>query len=459
MIEMKSKQQEVYTISTDDCSIEENIKCKLTVDKECKYEPYDHGNMKQPINYCGAVVHLVRCTIGSGILVLPSVFFSVGYLIGIVGTLIIALLYVGNVHALLFSEYELCKKLKVRNLTFTGLVEKSFENGPKRLRKLGPFFKGMLCFYYGVPSGVALYLIIIADNTKTILQYYFDVELGTVKSISVVALLITSLCLIPKLKFLVPLSILTNVFSIINIGIILLYSLNFEAWKLNAEAIQDVNQIPKFFAVVLQSLIATGMILPLKNDMKKPKDFASSLGVLNVSFFLLTLLFGVFGLVGSLNYGAEVEPNILSNLPKGKTITISVYILYTLSLCVTYTLLFYVYFDTVWSNFLQQHLSQSKHENKCKYALRVAINVCAYLMAIAVPNFQLFTSIVGTVGIIIEIGLPSFLQLLVLWAIKVKSAVFRYSLFKNTIVILIAIIMFCMSTEQCVQDVIKLYNK
>lgn len=459
MIEMKSKQQEVYTISTDDCPVEENGKCKLPTDKECRYEPYDHGNTKHPINYCGAVVHLVRCTIGTGILVLPSVFHSVGYLIGVIGTLIIALLYVGNVHALLFSEYELCKKLKVRNLTFLGLVEKSFEHGPKCMRKLKSLFKGLLCFYYGVPSGVALYLIIIADNTKTILKYFFDIHLDTIQSISVVALFITSLCLIPKLKFLVPLSILTNIFSVINIAIILLYSLNVDVWPQNAVAVQDINQIPRFFAVVLQSLIATGMILPLKNDMKKPRSFASSMGVLNVSFFLLTLLFGTFGLVGSLNYGTSVQGNILSNLPEGEVITISVYILYTLSLCVTYTLLFYVYFDTVWSNFLQPHFGQSEHENKCKYALRIAINVGAYLMAIAVPNFQLFTSIVGTLGIIIEIGLPSVLQLLVLWAMKVKSVVFGYSLFKNTIIILIAIIMFCMSTEQCVQEVIKMYNK
>lgn len=199
------------------------------------------------------------------------------------------------------------------------------------------------------------------------------------------------------------------------------------------------------------------MILPLKNDMRKPKNFASSLGVLNVSFFLLTLLFGTFGLVGYLNYGEEVKGNILSNLPPGELITVSVYILYTLALCVTYTLLFYVYYDTIWSNFLQQHLCQSSHEKKCRYALRVAINTCAFLMAIAVPNFQLFTSIVGTLGIIIEIGLPSLLQLLVLSTIKVKSSVFRYSLVKNTTIILIAVVMFCMSTYTCVGDVYKLY--
>lgn len=256
MIEMKSKSEAVYTISTEDTK---EGKVKLPLEKD--YEPYDYGNTKQPIDYLGAIVHLVRCTIGTGILVLPFAFQSVGYVIGIAGTLVIALLYVGNVHALLFSEYELCKKLKVRNLTFIGLVEKSFENGPQGMRKLGPFFKSLLCFYYGVPSGVALYLIIIADNTNNILKHFFELDLELKQSIFVVAIFTTLLCLIPKLKFLVPLSILTNVFSVINIAILLLYSLNLEAWKQNAQPLNDVSQVPKFFAIVLQSLIATGMYI------------------------------------------------------------------------------------------------------------------------------------------------------------------------------------------------------
>lgn len=454
MVELKPKDPIIFTISND-CP-EDNPKQNCKCDKQ--YEPYLFGNTENPINYWGAVVHLVRSTIGTGILVLPFAFKNVGYVIGIVGSICIGILYMNTVHALLFTEYELCKRLKKRNLTFVGVVEETFKNGPKCLKRLGPYFKYLMYFYYGVPTGNAIYLIIIATNMKGIYDSYFESAIDLQCSISVIVFPVTFLCLIPKLKFLVPLSTLTNVFTLVNVGIILFYSMNLNQMRQDVRPIENEQFIPQFFAMVLQSLYATGIILPLKNDMKNPKYFASTYGVMNVAFSALIVLYTTFGLVGYLNYGGDVKDNILSNLPSGELITITVYVLYSLALSVTYTLLFYVYFDTIRTNILKDITSDTKFEKISEYGLRVGLNVMAYIMAVAIPNFALFTSIVGTIGIILEIALPALLQMILLFTSDYSNAIVFRNTFKNSLIIFLALSMFTMSLRSCVYDIIKLYS-
>ncbi|XKL66378.1 hypothetical protein PGB90_009798 [Kerria lacca] len=443
-----------------------------------EYEPYIFGNIHNGIDYWDTVIHLVRVTIGTGILILPYAFHTVGYGIGILGTLFIGLLYVNNVHSLLFTEYRLCKELKVPNLTYVSVVDKTFKVGPSWIKGLGPYFKYLLYFYYGLPTGNAIYLIIMGQNLNNIYGYYFeksenktwtgssymdengDGQSGDIHlkySISIVIIPLILLCLIPKLKLLVPLSALTNFFTLINIAIIFSYSLHFDQWKYNGQLIGDLNYVPQFFAIVLQSLIATGIILPLKNDMYKPKQFASACGVLNVSFVLLILLYICFGVVVSLNYGKAIHQNVLRNLPSDELLTLIIHVLYTLALFVTYTLVFYIYYDTIWMNLLQEKVLHTPYEKLTKYFLRICVNVVAYLMAILVPNFALYTSLIGSVGIILEISLPSILQLTLIMNSKCKPFVFVYYLLKNTIIILISFIMFIMSIKSCIFDIIRLY--
>lgn len=56
-------------------------------------------------------------------------------------------------------------------------------------------------------------------------------------------------------------------------------------------------------------------VLPLKNEMEKPKHFQKPLGVLNTGMSVVIFLITGVGFIGYLKWGEEVEGSLTLNLP------------------------------------------------------------------------------------------------------------------------------------------------
>lgn len=59
------------------------------------------------------LIHLLKGSLGTGILAMPNAFYNSGYIVGFVGTIIIGVICTYCIHMLLRSHYELCKRKKV----------------------------------------------------------------------------------------------------------------------------------------------------------------------------------------------------------------------------------------------------------------------------------------------------------------------------------------------------------
>ena len=59
------------------------------------------------------MIHLLKGSLGTGILAMPNAFFNSGYIIGTIGTVFIACICTYAIQLLLQAEYELCKRKKV----------------------------------------------------------------------------------------------------------------------------------------------------------------------------------------------------------------------------------------------------------------------------------------------------------------------------------------------------------
>lgn len=78
-------------------------------------------------------------------------------------------------------------------------------------------------------------------------------------------------------------------------------------------------------------------------------------------------------------------------------------------------------------------------------------------MAIAIPNLDLFISLVGALSLsMLGITFPAFLECIVKWN-KTSGAAKAFMIFKNVIIALIGVAGFIIGTSLSIKDIIKEY--
>ena len=75
------------------------------------------------------------------------------------------------------------------------------------------------------------------------------------------------------------------------------------------------SQYPLYFGTAIYAFEGIGVILPLENQMKTPRDMRGWNGVLNTSMTIVTCLYIAVGFFGYLKYGDAVQGSITLNLP------------------------------------------------------------------------------------------------------------------------------------------------
>ncbi|CAH0560287.1 unnamed protein product [Brassicogethes aeneus] len=130
---------------------------------EKDYDPYEHRNVLHPNTYFGALVHLLKCSLGAGILAIPRAFKASGLAVGVIGTIFIGILCTYTIHILMVASLKMCKLTKKPALDFSETIFEIVKHGPKGCRKyarsanvaqvakwcisLAVFFTFMLMFY------------------------------------------------------------------------------------------------------------------------------------------------------------------------------------------------------------------------------------------------------------------------------------------------------------------------
>lgn len=430
-----------------------------------EYDPYEYGNEDEPTEVSQTVFHLLKGIIGSGILTLPFIFKNVGYVIGIVGMLLVSLLYTHILRILLSVEYALCKRLKTPNLTYVNVVQKTFETGPSRVKWGKPFCVFLLYFHYifnGI-LGSANYILIIASNFKTVFDYYDSLSVAPTNTgmtifSTVTLFLLFLLGLIPNFRYLAPLSAVTSAFNFVNIVLILWIAGTTTRSAEELKPFGELSKFPQFFAISVNALGATGLILPLKNDMKEPKKFGQFFGALNLSMSVIAAIYVAFGFMGYLRYGDEAEANMLLNLPPDHVFSFLIKALYSLSVCVTYTLFVFIYCDMIWANILKGKTENYKYNFLIPPAIKTILTLISYAVAVSIPNFGIIASLAGTLGILIDIGVPPLLQILTLISNSEQSCTTYLLIGKDLLIILFTLFLFVFGFIDVIQDMIKFFN-
>lgn len=422
------------------------------------YDPHDFCTSKRPVTYCDTLLHFIKAAIGTGILALPNGFKDTGYVIGVLGIFAMSAFTVCCIQMLLAVEYELCRRRKIPNMTYAATVEAAFEEGPSRFQWLSGFgrFSANFLFMLYESGGCAVYIIFISTNLKQVIDFHTGGDINLRLLMAYVMIPIILLCWIPNLKLLAPFSAAANILSIVCFGIVFSYIFQQVPSFEGRRAFGDVNKVPLYLSTALFAIAGTGLMLPLKREMKKPKFFTTPFGILNVGITLAGTLYAIFAFFGYLRYGDQIQSSITLNLPTQDLLAQSVKIFYSFAIFISYTLCYYVVFDIVWVNFFRNMVKQ--RAVFWEYVTRTLICLVTLFMACAIPNFDLFISLVGAFGIsTTTMILPIVIYMLTFYNFNDTTIGKCLFITKNSILLGVSFVLFFTGMKACISDIIQLY--
>ncbi|VEN40009.1 unnamed protein product [Callosobruchus maculatus] len=374
-----------------------------------EFDPFKNRQNDHPTTNLNTLTHLLKASLGTGILSMPAAFQAAGLALGIFSTILVSIICTHCAYILVTSAHELYKRAHKTKMSFADVAEEACLRGPKWAR--------------GFAGPIRCYAVIIARNFNYVIDYY--VGYTTEIRVTIAALLVPIILLVyvPNLKYLAPVSMIANVFMGIGLGITFYYLVTDVPSISERNLVADISTYPVFFSITIFAIEAIGVVMPLENHMATPQHFVGLCGVLNQGMSGVTLVYMVIGFFGYLKYGDKVEGSITLNLPKEAFAAQIVNILIALAVYGTFGLQFYV--------------------------------ICVAI-AIAVPTIIPFVALIGAFCFsILGLMVPVAIEMLTFW--DKGFGPFHWKIFKNIIVVAAGLLALIFGSKSAIQDIVYMY--
>ncbi|XP_049307839.1 proton-coupled amino acid transporter-like protein CG1139 isoform X4 [Bactrocera dorsalis] len=442
-------------LTLNDCSSRTYLTAKKQLDDEYKPEHYrDQVNGQSSV---GAFVHLLKGSLGFGILSMPMAFYNGGLLFSMVATLIVGLLCTHCVHILVKTSQTICRENKIAALSFSETTEKVFEGGPKCLRPWSLVAKrfvdgGLMAAHF---AAACVYMVFIATTFHDVINY--DTDLNWDVRIYIAFTVIPCLLIgqIRNLKWLLPFSAFANIFIVITFGIVLYYLFSEPLVFADKPLIARTEQIPLYFATAIFAMEGIGSVMPIENSMQKPQQFLGCPGVLNTAMILVVIFYSAIGFLGYARFGSEVRGSITLNLVQGTPLADTAKLLIAVASLFTYGLIFYVSIDTLWKNI--SHKINKKNHNIAQILIRTGIILISGVVATVIPNLEPFISLVGAIFLsLLGLLVPSVCETVYLWPDRLGF--WKWRLYKNLLLGTFALCALVAGSVASINEIIKIYQ-
>ncbi|KAJ0183598.1 hypothetical protein K1T71_000021 [Dendrolimus kikuchii] len=355
------------------------------------YDPHEHRQLPKPTNNWETLVHLLKSSLGTGILAMPQAFARSGLITGIVATVIAAIIITHCLHVLVRSQYAACKMHRVPQLSYTESMRATLVAGPSSLRPCANSAAiAVDVFLVVYQLGICcVYIVFIADNIKKALAPDPTVPRNTLRCT-------------PRLPS--PMDI----------------------WNSRG----TTNVLPLFKGIALE------------NNMKTPKAFGKPCGVLNVGMTIIVLLYVAVGALGYTYCVNNCSDSITLDLPHGPLAT-SVIVMFAIAIFISYGLHCYVPVEVVWKGYVLPRLQSSGAPPRrlflAEYGLRITLCLITFVLAVAVPRLGLFISLFGALCLsALGIIFPAIMEM-VLSAIS-KAGRSRLLLLKDIVLLFVGVV-------------------
>ncbi|KAM3757816.1 hypothetical protein ACB098_02G218200 [Castanea mollissima] len=337
--------------------------------------------------------------VGSGVLGLPYTFKKTGWVFGSLMLFSVALLTYHCMMLLVQTRRKLESTLGFSKINSFG------DLGFTVCGPLGRFSVDVMIVLAQAGFCVS-YLIFIATTLAFLFNYeYSSWDFGlSPKSLFLWACFPFQLGLnsIPTLTHLAPLSIFADVVDLGAMGVVMVEDVMI--FLQNRPALEAFGGLSVFLygvGVAVYAFEGVGMVLPLESEAKDKDKFGKVLGL---CMTFISLLYGGFGALGYFAFGDETKDIITTNFGQGL-----ISMLVQLGLCVNLFFTMPLMMNPVYE-VVERRFCDSRF---CLW-LRWAMVLLVSLVALLVPNFADFLSLVGSsVCVVLGFVLPALFHLLV----------------------------------------------
>ncbi|XP_058816791.1 proton-coupled amino acid transporter-like protein pathetic isoform X1 [Topomyia yanbarensis] len=415
------------------------------------YNPFENRKLTHPTSDLDTLIHLLKGSLGSGILAMPLAFVNAGLWFGLGATIAIGAICTYCIHILVKCSHLLCRRAQVPSLGFADVAETAFLAGPDGIKKYSRLARFIINLFLVLDllGCCCIYIVFVATNVKQVVDYYTHSHLDVRYYILVSLVPLICINLIRKLKYLTPFSMIANILIGTGVGITLYYITQDLPSFSERKTIAEVHHLPMFFGTVIFALEGIGVVMSLENNMKTPQHFIGCPGVLNTGMAVVVVLYASVGFLGYLKYGDETKGSITLNLPVEDVLAQAVKVMIAVAIFLTYTLQFYVPMEIIWKN-VKHNFNQ--HKETAEYAIRIGLVTLTVLIAAALPNIGPFVTLIGAVCLsTLGMMFPAVIELVTYYE-KPGYGRFNWILWKNIGLICFGVIGFITGTYVSIEE-------
>ncbi|CAH2063805.1 unnamed protein product, partial [Iphiclides podalirius] len=403
------------------------------------YVPAEHRPLESNTSSFGALAHLLKASLGSGVLAMPLAFKNAGIVVGAIGTVVIGFICAHVVHVLVKTSQQLCVEVKKPSLGYADTCELVFQNGPKPVRKFAPFARELADWALAVThiGACCVYTVVIAESFKQVSDVYGGPNWSVTAYCGLTLLVLIPLTQITKLKYLVPFSAIANFVWLTSICISIYYCLRDPPKVSDRNFATSITGIPNFISTSLFAMEGIGVVMPIENEMTKPQHFLGCPGVLNIAMTAVVVLYGFVGFSGYLSFGEEVRGSLTLNLPQDEILAQTAKLLVACVMLLSFALVYYVPVDVVWRR-IQDKLPARSHRWGIA-GVRFMGTILIVGLASAIPKLEMFMELVGAVCLsVMGLLLPAIVETVWRWGKDMGAC--HCVLWKNIIIGVFSII-------------------
>lgn len=426
-------------------------------EKDDLYNPFENRDKKNSNSDFGALAHLLKSSLGTGILAMPNAIKNGGVIFGGIGTIIIGLICAHCVHILVRSSHILCKRTKTPQMTYAETAEAAFLCGPKTVRLFANFSRmfvnAALCATY--IGGACVYVVFVSTSIKQLVDFHTGMTIPMRLYILTLIPAVLLLGQVRNLKFMVPFSIVANLSMMTGFALTLYYIFNDIKIPSHVKPIASIEQLPSFFATVLFAIEGIGVVMPVENSMKNPHHFLGCPSVLNITMTIVVSLYTVLGVFGYLKYTEDIKGSITLNIPTEDILGQAVKLLIALAVLFTYGLQLFVPMDIMWRAVKEK--CSHKYQGLCHTVMRICISIFTICVALLVPELEPFISLVGSIFFsILGITIPAVVETISCWDGHLGRGKWRF--WKNSTLVIFSLLALIFGSWISISDIIKLYK-